>query len=132
MHKGPYAEDYAEDQKKLAENRKEYYGYETSRLSDGWYMNNYTNGTDRWTMKVDYMESSGSYNAAFASMVKNTYTKHPLQDYLAKKAISDPDEKLNHKADEFLTPGIRWDDYRTSLLGFPVMAFQRRYKRDYY
>ena len=132
MHKGPYAEDYAEDQAQLAANRKEYYGYEKSRLSDGWYMNNYTNGTDRWTMKVDYMESSGSYNAAFASMVKNTYTKHPLQDYIAKKAISDPDEKLNHKADEFLTPGLRWDDYRTSLLGFPVMAFQRRYKRDYY
>ena len=41
-------------------------------------MNNYTNPTDRWTMKVDYMESSGSYNAGFASMVGNAYTKHPL------------------------------------------------------
>jgi hypothetical protein len=41
-------------------------------------MNNYTNATDRWTFKVDYMESSGSYNAGFASMVSSAYSKHPL------------------------------------------------------
>ena len=43
-------------------------------------MNNYTNPTDRWTMKVDYMESSGSYNAGFASMMGEAYSKHPLND----------------------------------------------------
>jgi hypothetical protein len=59
-----------------------YYGKESSRMADGWYMNNYTNPTDRWTMKVDYMESSGSYNAGYASLVANAYTKHPLEDYM--------------------------------------------------
>ena len=113
MHKGPYAETYLMDQNKLANNPK-YLGLEESRLADGWYMNNYTNATDRWTFKVDYMESSGSYNAGFASMVGNSYTKHPLQDYLKvlggvaalkpvePKALADDD-------------GMRWQDYRTSL-----------------
>lgn len=128
MHKGPYAEVFLNDQAKLAEDTK-YLGYEESRLADGWYMNNYTNPTDRWTMKVDYMESSGSYNAGFASMVGNGYTKHPLQDYLGvlggvgnlkpvePKAIASDD-------------GMRWQDYRTSLLGFPVMAFWKRGSGD--
>jgi hypothetical protein len=32
-------------------------------------------------MKIDYMESSGSYNMGFANLVKNGYSKHPLDDY---------------------------------------------------
>jgi hypothetical protein len=81
-------------------------------------MNNYTNPTDRWTMKVDYMESSGSYNAGFASMVGEAYTKHPLQDYLGVLNNTD-------KLESEVTGGMNWKDYRTSLLGFPVMAFQK-------
>ena len=46
-----------------------------------WYMNNYTTGTTKWTMKIDFMESSGSYNMGFANLVKNGYSKHPLDDY---------------------------------------------------
>ena len=60
MHKGPFEDIYEEDKEKLKAD-PHYYGYEESRMGDGWYMNNYTNPTDRWTMKVDYMESSGSY-----------------------------------------------------------------------
>ena len=58
MNRGPYEDIYKEDQAALAAD-PHYYGSEKSRLSKGWYMNNYTNPTDRWTMKVDYMESSG-------------------------------------------------------------------------
>ena len=132
MNRGPFAEVFAEDKKALEADEK-FYGYEESRLNDGWYMNNYTNGTDRWTFKVDYMESSGSYNAGFASMVGSAYSKHPLQDYLdvlestdSEKTVADllgPEVDLNKS---LLNKGIKWNDYRTSLLGFPVMAFQKR------
>ena len=124
MHMGPYAEDYIEDSQKVLEDAK-YYGHEKSRMSDGWYMNNYTNGTDRWTMKVDYMESSGSYNAGLASLVGNAYSKHPLQDYIKAGLISNTDKLYSDIA--ALSKNIRWEDYRTSLLGFPVMAFQKRF-----
>lgn len=126
MNKGPYADIYVEDAKKVLDDNK-YYGHEECRLADGWYMNNYTNATDRWTMKVDYMESSGSYNAGYASLIGNAYTKHPLQDYLG--VINDPDGKLKSSISA-LSSSIRWQDYRTSLLGFPVMAFQKRLSAD--
>jgi len=44
-------------------------------------MNNYVAGTTKFTMKIDYMESSGTYNMGFANLVKNGYSKHPLDDY---------------------------------------------------
>lgn len=52
-----------------------------------WYFNNYTCGTTKFTMKIDYMESSGTYNMGFANMVKNAYSKHPLDDYNDAKAF---------------------------------------------
>lgn len=52
-----------------------------------WYFNNYTCGTHKFTMKIDYMESSGTYNMGFANMVKNAYSKHPLDDYNDAKAF---------------------------------------------
>lgn len=132
MHKGPYAEIYTKEKTLINSGeagRKEKYGYEECRLADGWYLNNYTNGTDRWTMKVDYMESSGSYNAGFASLVGNAYTKHPLQDYIPFLSGT---AKLKPIVDGVPTDddGMRWEDYRTSLLGFPVMAFQKRGEGD--
>ncbi len=132
MHKGPYAETYNREKQIVnsgEEGRKQLYGNEECRLVDGWYLNNYTNGTDRWTMKVDYMESSGSYNAGFASMVGNAYSKHPLQDYLS---LFNEKGKLKPVVDNVPTDddGMRWEDYRTSLLGFPVMAFQKRGEGD--
>ena len=123
MNRGPFADVYAADKLQLAAD-PHYYGYEESRLADGWYMNNYTNPTDRWTMKVDYMESSGSYNAGFASMVGEAYSKHPLQDYLGVLSNTD-------KLENDITGGINWKDYRTSLLGFPVMAFQKKADGSY-
>ena len=124
MHKGPYEKIFDEDKEKLKAD-SHYYGSEKSRMSDGWYMNNYTNPTDRWTMKVDYMESSGSYNAGFASLVGNAYTKHPLKDYLG---VLDETDEFKSELPQFQR-NIRWEDFRTSLLGFPVMAFHKRKKK---
>jgi hypothetical protein len=67
MHKGPFASMYAADP-------------ESTRL-DFFYMNNDTVGTERFTLKIDYMESSGTYNMGFANLVHNAYSKHPLNDY---------------------------------------------------
>ena len=133
LNNGPYLEQYKDDP-------------ESTRQSY-WYMNNYTNGTHKWTMKVDYMESSGSYNAGFASMVGTAYSKHPLKDYLDNGALSTTIQNGEGKDYNGLTPAnvkftdqavdltsnsnIRWQDYRTSLLGFPVMAFHKRGEKDY-
>lgn len=129
MNRGPYADIYKNDIAAVAKDPK-LLGQEESRCSDGWYMNNYTNGTDRWTMKVDYMESSGSYNAGFASLIGTAYSKHPLEDYL--NVITNK-EKLNPVVQ--FTDGshnqLRTEDYRTSLLGFPVMAFQKKSDGSY-
>lgn len=125
LNRGPFAQVYSNDKQKLKDDKK-YYGKEECRMNDGWYFNNYTNSTDRWTFKVDYMESSGTYNAGFANMVATTYSKHPLKDYLDLKAISDEGHKLySHLGD------LRWQDYRTSMAGFPVMAFQKRTDGSY-
>ena len=56
------------------------FGKEKTR-QDYWYMNNYIAGTTKFTMKIDYMESSGTYNMGFANLIKNGYSKHPLDDY---------------------------------------------------
>ncbi|MBO7210879.1 MAG: hypothetical protein J6V44_07705 [Methanobrevibacter sp.] len=45
------------------------------------FMDNDSVGTTKFTLKIDYMESSGSYNTGFANLVGNAYTKHPLNDY---------------------------------------------------
>ena len=125
MNRGPYEDIYKEDQAALAAD-PHYYGSEKSRLSKGWYMNNYTNPTDRWTMKVDYMESSGSYNAGFASMMGEAYSKHPLKDYVDAGVLTNTD-----KLKSPISGNIDWHDYRTSLLGFPVMAFQKKADGSY-
>nr|DAF58798.1 MAG TPA: hypothetical protein [Siphoviridae sp. ctxMM9] len=51
-------------------------------------MNNYTCGTTKFTMKIDFMESSGTYNMGFANLVNNAYTHHPLEDYKKKGGLA--------------------------------------------
>lgn len=75
--------------------------------------------TDKFTWKIDYMESSGSYNTGFANLLGNTvsplYNKHPLDDY-----------------------GIdTGTEMRTTVYGYPVLVFheyadpnQMRYNLD--
>lgn len=128
MNRGPYANIYVEESSKIEEDPK-YYGHEKCRLSDGWYLNNYTNATDRWTLKVDYMESSGSYNAGFANMVGNAYTKHPLKDYIDKGVFDGTDNLKSSVSNK--NNRIIWDDYRTSMEGFPIMMFQKKVDGSY-
>ena len=92
MHKGPFQEMYAADP-------------ESTRL-DMFYMNNNTVGTDRFTLKIDYMESSGTYNMGFANLVHNAYSKHPLNDY--NKAGAFAKEKV-----EYLLATGTYDETKT-------------------
>lgn len=67
MNRGPFALQYAEDP--------------SSTHLDWFYYDNDTVGTTKFTLKIDYMESSGTYNMGFANLVYNAYTHHPLYDY---------------------------------------------------
>ena len=72
-----------------------------------WNMDNTDCATTKFTWKIDYMESSGSYNTGFANLVgNNMYSKHPLEYY------NFGDEVDAH-------------NYRTSVYGFPVMVFHK-------
>ena len=117
-------------------------GYTNPCHTDWFYMDNYTNGTNRFTMKVDYMESSGTYNMGLANLVYNAYSKHPLEDYLKNNAFIMKDTKKTEDKDitdevkaklgssvkdaDGNKLGLKWSDYRTSVKGYPVMAFHRK------
>ena len=133
LNRGPFEEDFAKHGCKAStkEVKNEAGEVVTPKYSNpchtkNWYMDNYTNGTERWTMKVDFMESSGSYNTGFANLVHNAYSKHPLEDYYNAGAFTNLDalksETLNR---------MDWSNYRTSVQGFPVLAFHKRGKDDY-
>ena len=128
---GPYAADFEEhgtarDVKEVKDkdtNAVITPGYTNPCHSDWFYFDNYTNGSTKFTMKVDYMESSGSYNMGLANLVKNCYSKHPLEDYM---------DILNN-TDKLKSPVLktmRWQDYRTSVQGYPVMAFHKKSNGD--
>lgn len=87
---------------------------------DWFYMDNKDVGTTKFTFKIDYMESSGTYNMGLANLVANAYSKHPIHDYLKAEALEDPDKTL--------TP----DSYRTSVQGYPVLAFHYKEKEKRY
>ena len=78
------------------------------------YMDNDYVGTNKFTLKIDFMESSGSYNTGLANLVQNAYTKHPLQNYA--NVIDLPD----------LT------GHRTSVQGFPTLAFHKKANETIY
>jgi len=67
-------------------------------------MDNQNIGVNKFTWKIDYMESSGSYNTGFANLLGNLqyplYTKHPVEDL-----------------------GIDGTGLRTSVYGYPVLTF---------
>ena len=60
---------------------------------DFFYYNNYSVGTTKFTMKIDFMESSGTYNMGLANLVHSSYTKHPIDDYNEAGAFN----KLSYK-----------------------------------
>ena len=73
-------------------------------LKKNFHMDNETVGTNKFTWKIDYMESSGTYNTGFANLMGNPvhplYSKHPLDDL-----------------------GLDGSDLRTSVYGFPLLTF---------
>jgi hypothetical protein len=76
-------------------------------------MDNDKVGTTKFTMKIDYMESSGTYNTGFANLVHGAYTKHPLQDY-----------DFDNKPDSGYL--------RTNIMGFPIMMFHQKTDKTIY
>ena len=89
MNRGPFKELYnsgsAEDLEKCH--------------LDFFYYNNYSVGTTKFTCKIDFMESSGTYNMGLANLVNSTYTKHPLDDYGAAGAITELGYELCYDAE---------------------------------
>lgn len=73
-------------------------------LATNFHMDNEALGTNKFTWKIDYMESSGTYNTGFANLMGNLkhplYMKHPLEDQ-----------------------GIDAGTMRTSVYGFPLLVF---------
>lgn len=84
LHKGPYEKIYKDEynQGLLGKDNPAAECY----LSK-FYMDNKTVGTNKFTLKVDYMESSGDYNRGFANLVNNVYSYHPLRDYNETKTF---------------------------------------------
>ena len=75
-------------------------------LGKNWHEDNEFLATNKFTWKIDYMESSGSYNTGFANLMgSGVYNKHPLDD-IGFDASS--------------------KNYRTSVYGFPFLAFHKR------
>ena len=92
LNRGPFLDDYLED-KELTKNFTEFTdaegnAYNLKSAQKFFYMDNYIVGTTKFTMKIDFMESSGTYNTGFANLVHNAYSKHPLKDYNDANAFS--------------------------------------------
>ena len=92
--------------------------YETYVLNSGdkltanWHEDHETIGSNAFTWKIDYMESSGSYNTGFANLVgSGIYDKHPLED--------------------IPLTGVDASAFRTSVYGFPVLVFHKVGENQY-
>ena len=83
-------------------------GSKANKSFKKWNMDNEYYSTNKFTWKIDYMESSGSYNTGFANLMGNMYDYHPLENYNFD--------------------GISPIGYRTSVYGFPVLVFQKHSK----
>ena len=82
------------------------------KISKKWHMDSEKLGVNTFTWKIDYMESSGSYNTGFANLMgSGVYDKHPLEDL-----------KLN---------GVDASIYRTSVYGFPMLVFHKTGENEY-
>ena len=75
------------------------------KLKKKFHMDTEVLSTNKFTWKIDYMESSGTYNTGFANLMGNVinplYNKHPLDDYGMNVS----------------------DEYRTTVYGYPVLVF---------
>lgn len=79
-HRGPFKTEYeayeADKEGKIDPRRLEFFYYDNNNV-----------GTNKFTLKIDFMESSGSYNMGLANLVNNAYSHHPIHDYLAHESF---------------------------------------------
>ena len=75
------------------------------KFASGYHMDNYFNGTKKFTFKVDYMESSGSYNTGFANLIGGLGLQHPLK---------------------YIIPSLSTTGLRTTVYGFPCLGFEKK------
>lgn len=92
QNKGPYEksyEEYLEKSKTTASEEDQATAKDLAKIlkTKMFYFDNDVVGTNKFTLKVDYMESSGTYNMGLANLVKTAYSKHPLDDYNKTKAL---------------------------------------------
>ena len=103
MNKGPFAELYAAgiagDEEALKKCHLEFFHY-----------NNYTVGTNKFTMKIDFMESSGTYNMGLANLVHSAYDKHPTDDYNKAGAFA----KVSYKVSNEPTANLKLQYFKDS------------------
>lgn len=71
-----------------------------------------------FTWKADFMDSSSSHNTGFASYAHELYWNHPLDYYVNKTAA---ENRIGG-----LETGSYHQRYRTTLFGFPVLAFHQK------
>lgn len=74
----------------------------------GFYMDN-TYSETTFTWKADYMESSMTHNTGYASFVNTLYDYHPLETY---------------------DKSIDVTNRRSTIYGFPMLVFQKKYAPD--
>ena len=81
-------------------------------LSANWHVDHPTIGSNAFTWKIDYMESSGSYNTGFANLMgSGIYDKHPLED------LGDI--------------GVDASAFRVNVYGFPMLVFHKTAEDTY-
>lgn len=73
-----------------------------------WSVDNNYAATNKFTWKIDFMESSGTYNTGFANLMGKMYDYHPLNDYNFD--------------------GVSTAGFRTSVYGFPLLVFHQHSK----
>ena len=77
-----------------------------NKLGKKFHMDTESVSTNKFTWKIDYMESSGTYNTGMANLMGNLqhplYNKHPLEDL-----------------------ELSATDMRTTVYGFPVLTFHK-------
>ena len=74
----------------------------------GFYMDN-TFSETTFTWKADFMESSMTHNTGYASFVNTLYSNHPLETYDSSIDVT---------------------NRRTTIYGFPMLVFHKRYAPD--
>ncbi len=86
------------------------------QLTKNWHEDSEPFGSNKFTWKIDYMESSGSYNTGFANLMGNR-----IYYQTSTGQVHHPLDDLN----------IDGSGYRTCVYGFPMLAFHKTAENTY-